>query len=79
MNWHKDFVRRAAKFRVDTYPSFVVSLGRCPPPAFPTSYAKYLSLYFFTSIKKGNPYGTSTVYYMYGGVSLFYIAHGRRY
>jgi hypothetical protein len=30
----------------------------CPPPAFATSYAKYRAVYFFTSIKKGDPHAT---------------------
>ncbi len=29
-NWHKDVVRRAARFRVDSYPSLVVNLDEAP-------------------------------------------------
>jgi hypothetical protein len=51
-NRHKDVVRRAAKFQVDNYFSFLDNLVGSPPPAFATSYAKYRALDDFASEKR---------------------------
>jgi hypothetical protein len=67
-NQHKDavtasgiFDRRAAKFQVDNYSSFLVNLAGSPPPAFAMSYAKYRALNDFASEKR-SPWDIESIF-----------------